>query len=104
MCTQNLSFTSKVIQKKFILHNASCHEEEWGTNEQISLNCKLQYHVMISNQHHFLVTSHLGQELPTLPEQNAGWYQELVWAKRKTKNPFLTGIKNRSLHQCWPVY
>lgn len=55
-----------------ILHNASCHEEEWGTNGQISLSYKPQYQIMISNQNHFLVTSHLGQELPTPSEQKVG--------------------------------
>jgi len=80
---QNLFIISKVIQKIYIKHNASCHEEEWGTNGQISLNYKSQYQIMISNQHHFMVTSHLQQELSTLSEQNAGWFQELVWAKPK---------------------
>lgn len=104
MCTTKLLYHPQGDPKKYTLHNASCHEEEWGTNGQISLNYKPQYQIMISNEIHFLVTSHLGQELPTLSEQNAGLSQELIWAKYKTENLFLTGIRTRSLHQCWPVY
>lgn len=96
---------TKVIQKKKkILHNASCHEVEWGTNGQISLICIRQYQITVSNQHHFLVTSHLWQQLPSPSEQNSGRYQKLVWAKCTTKNLFLTGITTRSLHWCWTVY